>query len=66
VSEDDGSMSCFRCRGLAVINKKSLENLPKILFEASNVIWGEHGMNASDLVERLRSYAIMIEGMPSD
>jgi len=49
-----------------VIDKKSLVNLPKVLFEASNMIWEEYGTMAVDLVEELRMYAVLIEAMPDD
>jgi hypothetical protein len=66
MTEDDGTQFCFRCKGMAVINKASLERLPDLLFEAASDLNGsDHGdyPETRETIERLRQYAIMIEGM---
>lgn len=60
---------CFRCKGLAVVNKKSLENLPSVLNRAANLIDlrdTDDQYEAFNVMTALREYAIMIEAMPDD
>jgi hypothetical protein len=77
MTEDDGTQFCFRCKGMAVINKKSLEKLPDTLSRASSLLreFYNVGTNPPDLIDfeeaydvsiSLTEYAIMIDGMSDD
>lgn len=70
--ENDETRHCFRCKGLAVINKRSLERLPAVLNDAAaEMTWlysaaeGANKEQVMKIVDKLREYAIMIEGMPN-
>lgn len=68
--ENDETRHCFRCKGLAVINKRSLEKLPDVLRHSAELLifaMYEAGdqETVANLIDSLREYAIMIEGMPN-
>ena len=73
MTEDDGTQFCFRCKGMAVINKASLAGLPDLLNRAAmecytsgwDRVYGPEDRDAlTNLIDELRQAAIMIEGMP--
>lgn len=69
MSDIEDTQTCFRCRGMAVINKGSLSRLPGILREAARDIEGsdhEFTFDSIELVQTLRNYANMVDSMPND
>lgn len=64
--ENDETRHCFRCNGMAVIDKRALSRLPNLLNLAAKYIVDPNpaGPPERDIPEALRRYAIMIEGMP--
>ncbi len=61
---------CFRCGGLAVIDKAVLIYLPGILNRASELLGGlltyEDEHEVENLKAALRQYAILLGGLPDD
>lgn len=71
----DETYHCFRCRGMAVIDKKSLTNLPETLWKAAGLLTRLAGdadviasaqVEAERLAEELSMYSTLIESMPDD
>lgn len=72
---DSDPTHCFRCKGLAVIDKTSLMMLPKTLWKTTYLltniakdadVTASVQIEAEDLAEILGQYAVMIEDMPDD
>lgn len=68
MAEADGTQYCFRCKGMAVIDKRALSRLPSLLNLAAKYIVDPNsaGPPERDIPGSLRRYAIMIEGMSDD
>lgn len=75
MSEYDESYHCFRCKGMSVIHKQSIEHLVQVLGETVNLLGrissdanvvASAQVEAEALAEKLNIYAIMIESLPDD
>jgi hypothetical protein len=65
---------CFRCKGLAVVDKTTLDHLPKLLYKAANTLeWAKEsaeGIGDYDewkvLIIDLKAAAMLLDMMPND
>jgi hypothetical protein len=70
LTEDDGTQFCFRCKGMAVVDKSLFKYLPSVLNRAAfllgdNLVYTDEE-EVWNLKRSLREYAIMVEGMPDN
>jgi hypothetical protein len=73
--DEDGTQYCFRCKGLAVIEKRSLTGLVETMGRAcqfldlismdADVVAAQQ-IEAEKLANKFRDYAILIESLPDD
>lgn len=71
---DDLTQHCFRCKGLVVIHKETLQELPRLLYKAASKLqWAKDSAEGigdweewQSLITDLRATAILLEMVPDD
>ena len=71
----ENTRTCFRCSGMAVIDRAALARLPELLTKTAvflkSIDFNSHGMGgmeieSDDLREALIRYVILLDSVPQD